>query len=615
MVIATAAVYVRPGMVTGAEALFGSDYEMLHRWRMEFARQSYSVPGWNPHFAMGAPFAANLQSFPWIPTRLVLLLFDPAIAFGVGVLIAALLSAWFMYLFGRRCGLSGIAAAVAGWTFACAGYFSSRVMAGHLPLLEAYPALPMLLWMIERCGERRRDLLVLALGTACVVVAGHPQVPAYAIAVALAYIWVCGRHRLRATAAIVFGAGLTLAVWWPMLLLIGRSTRVLHLAAPDNDIAMPYSRLLALIVPGIHGWAGPVGLSETNPFAGFPNNAYFWDTASYMGVLPWLAVAVLLASRRVPDRRSRFLAWAGAIAFVCSLPVAAPLLHALPGTFLRSPARLFYIVTFCVAVAVGFAVDALRRANKALLMAALVVAHVVDLAWFDRRFIETFPRDDKTPFEAELRADPPASFRIAEQREDDIFPYEKTYDDAGGFDSIFLPGYDRLFMNYAGRPPDTNEQVFDASTLPPAALASMSVKYVITEDERSDLDLVATEGDAYLYRVKDPSPRATWVGEQTAMQYTRPSPDEIEIAVDARAPGHVRVNESYDPGWSASIDGSSAPVVEADGYAISVAVPSGSHIIQLAYSTPGRMTGIALSAASLVLLALCLRYSGRDREE
>ena len=41
-------------------------------------------------------------------------------------------------------------AAAAGGTFAWAGYFASRVMPGHLSLFEAYPALPLLLWLVDR---------------------------------------------------------------------------------------------------------------------------------------------------------------------------------------------------------------------------------------------------------------------------------------------------------------------------------------------------------------------------------------------------------------------------------------------------------------------------------
>ena len=80
----------------------------------------------------------------------------------------------------------------------------------------------------------------LSAATACVVVAGHPQLPAYAIASALVYLfWLRpGQRAWQCAGAIVLGAAATLAVWWPMLGLIGRSTRVLALETATNDLAL-----------------------------------------------------------------------------------------------------------------------------------------------------------------------------------------------------------------------------------------------------------------------------------------------------------------------------------------------------------------------------------------
>src|SRR5580704_15613659 len=187
MLALTEAVYIRPEVLRGANSLMGSDYEMLHRARLTFARQElfgihHNLPAWNPREMLGAPFTANLQSFPWIPTRLLLLLLPNArLHFEVGVLLAALLSALFTWLFCRRIGLSEVASVTAGWTFASAGYFASRVLAGHLPLLEAYPSLPLLLWLadrataLDRAAYWRRDLAALAIVAGCFAVAGHPQ--------------------------------------------------------------------------------------------------------------------------------------------------------------------------------------------------------------------------------------------------------------------------------------------------------------------------------------------------------------------------------------------------------------------------------------------------------
>ncbi len=632
MVLLTEAVYMRPEILRGTDSLMGSDYEMLHRWRLAFAREqlfgvAHALPAWDPHELMGAPFAANLQSFPWIPNRLILLFFDPSVAFGIGVALAAALAAIFTFLYCRRAGLTRIGAATAGWTFACAGYFSSRVMAGHLPLLEAYPALPLLLWLVDRAIalKRRIDLAVLALSCTCVVAAGHPQIPAYALGTAFLYaLW---RGRIRIAGAMALGVGLASAIWWPMILLIGRSTRILHLAAPDNDIAMPWGRVLALIVPGIQGWAEPVELADKNPFTGYPNNSYFWDTASYIGILPLVAIVALLVlcivRKRMPEWPWRFLAVLGVCAFICSLPVASPLLHALPGTFLRSPARLLYLSTFAAAVAMGACCDAIREirwpGGIRVMQGALVIllaCHFADLWRFDHWFIQTYPRGDDAPaFQAILDREI-GNNRIAEEREDTVFSNEDRYDDAGGFDSIFLARFNRSYLSLAGLPADTNEQVFDASTLPVRALEALGVGFVITTDERDDLPLVSSTDEAKLYRVPNPAPRTQFIApgatDAGTLEYSRPSSDEIAIQASTQKAGSVHILESYDPGWTANVDGKPAPVEPSNGFAMAVPVEAGSHQVRLQYSTPGRLTGVTLSLLSLTMLTvLILKYKAQ----
>src|SRR6185437_8060411 len=89
LLVLTEAVYLRPSILRGKEVLLGLDYLQLHIRGIEFARNAllsaHMLPGWNPRILLGMPFAANIQSFPWIPTRLVLFLFNPDFAFAVGV--------------------------------------------------------------------------------------------------------------------------------------------------------------------------------------------------------------------------------------------------------------------------------------------------------------------------------------------------------------------------------------------------------------------------------------------------------------------------------------------------------------------------------------------------
>jgi hypothetical protein len=676
--------YLRPGILSGAGQLAGMDYYQLHIRRIQFAREAlfgsrHSLPEWYPHEVMGMPFAANMQSFPWIPTRLVLLLLDPSVAYAAGVTMAAALSAIFTYLYCRRAGMTRIGAMAAGGTFACAGYFASRVLAGHLPLLEAYPALPLLLWLVDRVfmpareGRRRFDLAALSLCSACVLLAGHPQLPAYSLASAVLYAaWMGrGRLRMRAVAALILGGGIVMAAWWPMLLLIGRSTRVLPLAAPINDVAMPYGRLLALVLPGFHGFPPPVDLAETSPFSGYPNNAYFWDTASYLGLLPLVAIAALLAGcvlrRRLPERRWIFLSVLGTGAFLCSLPLAEPLLHLLPGTLLRSPARLLYLSTFSVAVALGNGVDAFRQARRparAGLRMALVVAvlslHFVDLWSFSHLFVKVIPREPPSPPFQQILDRQLEGGRVAREWNEPFWAGDR-YDDLGGFDSIFLARFDRGLLALAGDPPNLNRQLIDASYLPVTALAATGVKFVVTAESRPDLELVSSNDDANLYRVANAVARARFftaddiqyveatripelfaaerrsnqnklllaaetlsypqrmralpgnpVSRDSIVAYSRPSSDEILLQTRTGQPGFVYVVEAYDPGWSATVDQADGSVVPANGFAMAVFVQPGRHDVRLRYRTPGRTTGEILSLFSLGLLAALIASTQRQ---
>ncbi len=660
------------------------DYYQLHIRRMQFAREAlfgsgHSLPGWYPHEVMGMPFAANLQSFPWIPTRLILLLLDPSVAYAAGVTIAAALSAIFTYLYCRRAGMTRTGAVASGGTFACAGYFASRVLAGHLPLLEAYPALPLLLWLVDRAlapereTRRRFDLAALSICSACVLLAGHPQLPAYALASAVLYtVWMGqGRLRARVVAALILGGGLAMAAWWPMLLLIGRSTRVLPLAAPTNDVVMPYARLLAFVLPRVHGFPPPVELADATPFRGYPNSAYFWDTASYFGLLPLVAIAALLAGcflrRRMPERRWIFLSLLGTGAFLCSLPLGAPLLHLLPGTLLRSPARLLYLSTFCAALALGNGVDALRQARwparsrlRTGLIAAALSLHFVDLWSFSHLFIQVVPREAASPPFQQILDRQLDGGRVAREWNEPFWAGDR-YDDLGGFDSIFLARFDRGLLALAGDPPGLNRQLIDASELPVTALAATGVKFVVMAESRTDLELVSSNDDANLYRIANPAPRACFftaddveyveagqipesfaaerrgnqnklllpaearsyekrvrdlsgqsIAGDAAVAYSRPSSDEILLQMRAGQPGFVYVVEAYDPGWSATVDQADTPVVPANGFAMAAFVPAGHHMVRLRYRTPGRNTGEVLSLISAGLLA-CLIGSTKRR--
>lgn len=87
----------------------------------------------------------------------------------------------------------------------------------------------------------------------------------------------------------------------------------------------------------------------------------------------------------------------------------------------------------------------------------------------------------------------------------------------------------------------------------------------------------------------------------------------IRATVTAAAAGHLVVADSLrQPGWTASLDGHSVPLVAADHAFGAVAVPAGTHTVELQYEPPGLDLGVLLSLVGLVLLiGLLLADSAR----
>lgn len=669
MCVAVLLVYCPPGLFLQDEVLHGLDFWSVHYHRMVFARAGLlahgTLPGWYPRELFGTPFWSNMQAFPWIPTRLLLLPFDPARAFAIGVNVAALLSAAFTYAYARTIGWAPSVAALSGWTFACSGFFASRVLAGHLPLLEAYPALPALLFLVERLRRTDRRWLAgvtLGVATTCVVLAGHPQLPAYAVATALLYsAWMYrGVLRRRALAAIVLGIGCASFAWYPMLLLIRRSTRVLPLEKASNDVAFPFERLSAYFLPWNDGWPAVVQRLPQQPFQGFPSTGYFWDTVVYVGLLPWLAVVLLtlMLVRRweLPGPRGLFFAAVGGLSLLLALPVGEHLPTLLSGTYLRSPARLTYLTTFSLSLALGALLQHAVASNspRALLRLVLIAGvgfHLFDEGRHARAFVSTRPVE-LLPMpvvesllrthvgDARVAIDPRLPLRFA-----------RSFDDVGFFDSIMLIRPYQALLALAGEPARSNHQVFSAALLPQKTLASLGVRFAIPASERSDLP-IAAQGRLPVFYVPDPRPRASfhplgtvsfaeeadvlaWLrthrelsphpilagnaaaaaadlrdespSSEPLLEYRRPSSDRIVLELDAPGSGWVRVLESWDPGWSARLDGRQVPLEPSDGFAMAVPVGSGRHRLELEFTTPGVRVGLLLSVLSVLLLVWAAR--------
>jgi hypothetical protein len=382
----------------------------------------------------------------------------------------------------------------------------------------------------------------------------------------------------------------------------------------------------------------------------YRNLSYFYDTASYIGLAPIIAVVFLLVlcyvRKRLPSARFQFLAFIGVVSVIAALPLLDFLRHLSPGLILRSSSRLLYLTTFSLAVALGAAVDAVLAFKSAGLPVFAAVAiilglHGLDLGGFSRLFV----RSGEIPgVQDQALAKAVQDGRMA--TDFSTWFSRRRFDDIGAFDSLLLARPYRALLGLSGASPRLNLQVINGPMLSRAALQAGGVVLVATPRVRPDLAPVGSGSGLNVYRVPDPTPRASFYGLQSVkflaeeripaelrshvytkerilmpeasrntlapeatpgsdgtVVYQRPSSDEIRLAVSAGGPGFVNVLETYDPGWSGQVDGHPVPLFAANGFTLAAPVAAGQHAVRFVYRTPGRALGIGLSLLATGLLA------------
>ena len=77
--------------------------------------------------------------------------------------------------------------------------------------------------------------------------------------------------------------------------------------------------------------------------------------------------------------------------------------------------------------------------------------------------------------------------------------------------------------------------------------------------------------------------------------------DRVRMAADLDRPGYVVLVDTYDPGWKATVDGTSATVLRANAAFRAVHVPQGRHLVEMVYRPMSMMVGTALSAAATLI--------------
>ncbi|HYC21232.1 MAG TPA: YfhO family protein, partial [Candidatus Bathyarchaeia archaeon] len=232
-------------------------------------------------------------------------------------------------------------------------------------------------WALAAIEAFDGPFLVAVLGvlTALIVLGGHPQVVAYALALLVLYAaWFgrifSGRRGLDLGAGLVLGIGVAAGSWLPALELAFSSTRSLGVAPGMEIPPLALDQLDRLVAPFAQG-------RSLGPLYGTTPGILPWlltETTGYPGMIVWLLAAAGLPGL-LRDRHGRF--WL-AIALAALLLATGLVQAVLPIPGMRAPARLLLWWNVAAAALAARALEA-RPSGRALVLATAAAAGVI--AW------------------------------------------------------------------------------------------------------------------------------------------------------------------------------------------------------------------------------------------
>ncbi len=159
--------------------------------------------------------------------------------------------------------------------------------------------------------------------------------------------------------------------------------------------------------------------------------------------------------------------------------------------------------------------------------------------------------------------------------------------------------------NYRGmfRPSEPVGSAFvhrNTSALPRARLAGRPVYVATAAEGVKALEALGPESRKRLI-VEDPSrPLSPSAEVSGTARIVTDLPEHVVVETGSPGPAYLVLADTFDPGWSATVDGTPAPIHPAYVAFRAVALPPGNHTVVFRYRPAGFLAGLAVSAVGLM---------------
>ena len=336
------------------------------------------VPWWNPYSGAGTPLAANAQSAVFDPLLIAVNLHPTTLSWDLSLLFAFALGGIGTYLFLRSRDISMLGALTGTAAFVMCGFFATGSN-NSFARIAVY--LPILFLLVDRTvkSEKLRWPAGLGLAIAAAILAGMPEMTFFVLAATVLYAGYRiarspGPARWRGAGRMA-GAGLLgLLFGAPLLVLfLGYLPVSFNVHGPGLGLAAASkATLLNWLIPFVNGY--PAALRNTGLI----------PTRSWIGAGGAVLLVVAAASPAAMRKRGGWLFLGLGLLLLLKI-------HGFPGLQLvgRLPGvnRTNFIsfspevVSFCFAVVVAIAIDALRHGEvvRRRLLAGMGMLGVVTL--------------------------------------------------------------------------------------------------------------------------------------------------------------------------------------------------------------------------------------------